>query len=93
MAVATAIASAAAGGSSGGGGREEGEAGEDHVDVRLCSPALSARPALLQSVTGERFASLQKSTIHIISENEAAMPSRATKCVGHTGRIAINSVV
>ncbi|CAM9232680.1 unnamed protein product [Pylaiella littoralis] len=52
VAVATAIASAAAGGSSGGGGREEGEAGEDHVDVRLCSPALSARPALLQSVTG-----------------------------------------
>lgn len=42
----------------GGGGRagEEGVEGlgEDNVDVRLCSPALSACPSLLQTVTGER---------------------------------------
>ncbi|CAN0420164.1 unnamed protein product, partial [Laminaria digitata] len=34
-----------------GDGGGEGE-GEDNVDVRLCSPALSACPSRLQTVTG-----------------------------------------
>eukprot|EP00903_Cladosiphon_okamuranus_P008555 g8210.t1 len=57
VAVATALASTAADGAADGGGwgvdgDEEAGAGEDGVDVRLCSPALSASPGLLQSVTG-----------------------------------------
>lgn len=53
VAVATALAGTAAYSAAAEGGDEEAGAGEDDADVRLCSPALSASPALLQSVTGE----------------------------------------
>lgn len=52
VAVATALSATAADGAAEGGDEEAG-GGEDDVDVRLCSPALTASPALLQSVTGE----------------------------------------
>ena len=56
-AMASAAATAAAGASEGGlgglGGADGTGGGEDDVDVRLRSPALTANPALLQSVTGE----------------------------------------
>lgn len=55
VAVATALASGQAisgdGRREGGGGGDEG--GEDDIDLRLSSAALSATPALLQSVTGK----------------------------------------
>lgn len=60
-AAASAAAAATAGGAgegeglTGGEGKEEGTpSGEDGVDIRLSSTALTANPSLLKSVTGER---------------------------------------
>lgn len=48
----------------GGGGDADEDGGEDEADVRLCSPALSANPGLLQSVTGEEGAQHPVRLIH-----------------------------
>ena len=77
VAVATALASPAADDAAAPeGGDEEAGAGEDDVDVRLCSPALSASPALLQSVTGELlFSSKIEGHGRTLPTNEAGLKS------------------